>query len=103
MEPIKVLTEEGIKALYGKVTSDISIVENVKLDKNQVLEGAGFQNASQVGVAIDNKITALNLPGTYDSKGAAANALTNAKTYVDGAIKDRVVALTRDEILSHLV
>lgn len=95
-------TRSVADSALAKANSNTTEISTVK-GRVEVLEGAGFQNASQVGVAIDNKITALNLPGTYDSKGAAANALTNAKTYVDGAIKDRVVALTRDEILSHLV
>lgn len=51
MEPIKVLTEEGIKALYGKVTSDISVVENAKLDKNQVFVGtmAEYEEKNALG------------------------------------------------------
>ena len=47
----------------------------------KALEDAGYQNASQVGSAIDAKITALKLAETYDAKGAAATAEQNAKTY----------------------
>ena len=65
----------------------------------ETLENAGYQNASQVGTAIDNKINELNLPGTYEVKGAAAQALVDAKTYVDGEISRRVVALTEEEIM----
>ena len=68
----------------------------------ETLENAGYQNASQVGTAIDNKINELNLPGTYEVKGAAAQALVDAKSYVDGEISRRVVALTNDEIMSIL-
>ena len=68
----------------------------------ETLENAGYQNAVQVGTAIDNKINELNLPGTYEVKGAAAQALVDAKTYVDGEISRRVVALTNDEIMSIL-
>ena len=68
----------------------------------ETLENAGYQTAVQVGTAIDNKINELNLPGTYEVKGAAAQALVDAKTYVDGEISRRVVALTNDEIMSIL-
>ena len=50
----------------------------------KALEDAGYQNAEQVGSAIDAKITALNLANTYDAKGAAAAAETAAKAYTDG-------------------
>ena len=45
----------------------------------KALEDAGFQNAEQVGSAIDTKIAALKLADSYDAKGAAATAETNAK------------------------
>lgn len=48
------------------------------------LEDAGYQNAAQVGSAIDTKIAALDLSNTYETKGAATDALTNAKAYADG-------------------
>lgn len=50
----------------------------------KALEDAGFQNAEQVGSAIDAKIAALKLAETYDAKGAAATAETNAKAHADG-------------------
>lgn len=49
----------------------------------KAIEDAGYQNAEQVGSAIDAKIAALNLANTYDAKGAAAIAETNAKAYAD--------------------
>lgn len=72
----------------------------------KALEDAGFQNAEQVGSAIDAKITALKLAETYDAKGAAAAAETAAKAHADGlntAMNTRVVALEaidHDKILS---
>lgn len=72
----------------------------------KALEDAGFQNAEQVGSAIDAKITALNLANTYDTKGAAAAAETAAKAYADGLNTDmntRVAvleAIDHDKILS---
>ena len=49
----------------------------------KTIEDAGYQNAEQVGSAIDAKIAALNLATTYEAKGAAATAETNAKAYAD--------------------
>lgn len=53
-------------------------------DRVKALEDAGYQNAEQVGSAIDAKIAALNLATTYDAKGAAATAEANAKAHADG-------------------
>ena len=50
----------------------------------KTLEDAGFQNAEQVGSAIDTKIAALKLADSYDTKGAAATAESNAKAHADG-------------------
>ena len=49
----------------------------------KALEDAGYQNAAQVGSAIDAKIAALDLANAYDAKGAAATAETNAKAHAD--------------------
>lgn len=62
----------------------------------KVLEDAGYQNAEAVAAAIDAKITALDLANTYDAKGAAAAAETNAKAHADNlntAMNARVVVL----------
>lgn len=53
-------------------------------DRVKALEDAGYQNAAQVGSAIDAKIAALDLANAYDAKGAAATAEANAKAYADG-------------------
>lgn len=58
----------------------------------KTLEDAGYQNAEQVGSAIDAKITALDLANTYDAKGAAASAETRAKAYADGLAVNYEVA-----------
>ena len=50
----------------------------------KAIEDANYQNADQVGSAIDAKIAALNLANTYDAKGAAAAAESAAKAYADG-------------------
>ena len=61
-------------------------------DRVKALEDAGYQNAAQVGSAIDAKITALDLTNTYDAKGAAHTAEVNAKAYADGLAGNYEVA-----------
>ena len=53
-------------------------------DRVKAIEEAGYQNAAQVGSAIDAKIAALKLAENYDAKGAAAAAESAAKAYADG-------------------
>ena len=74
------------------LASDLSALA----DRVKALEDAGYQNAAQVGSAIDAKIAALDLANAYDAKGAAATAETNAKAHADGlntAMNARVAAL----------
>lgn len=72
----------------------------------KALEDANYQNADQVGSAIDAKIAALKLAESYDAKGAAAAAESAAKAHADGlntAMNTRVAALEaidHDKILS---
>ena len=47
------------------------------------LETAGYQNNAQVQASIEAAIAALKLSETYDAKGAAATAESNAKAYAD--------------------
>ena len=47
------------------------------------LETAGYQTSAQVVASIEAAIAALKLSETYDVKGAAATAETNAKAYAD--------------------
>ena len=62
------------------LASDLSALA----DRVKAIEDAGYQNAAQVGSAIDAKIAALNLANSYDAKGAAATAESNAKAHADG-------------------
>ena len=64
---------------YALATDLTNLATRVK-----ALEDAGYQNAEQVGSAIDAKITALDLANTYEAKGAGATAEANAKAYADG-------------------
>lgn len=61
------------------LASDLTALAN----RVKTLEDADYQNAEQVGSAIDTKIAVLDLANTYEAKGAAASALTTAKAYVD--------------------
>lgn len=61
------------------------------------LENAGHQNAEQVIAAIDEKITALKNENLWDIKGAAAQALADAKSYTDTEVA-KIQALTPTEI-----
>lgn len=69
---------------------------NALVDRVAALENAGYQDAEAVAAAIDAKIAALDLANSYDAKGAAATAETNAKAHADGlnsAMDVRVKAL----------
>ena len=68
----------------------------------KTLEDAGYQNAEQVGSAIDTKIAALKLADNYDAKGAAATAEANAKAYSDGLAKNYATAAQGDKADSAL-
>lgn len=76
----KALKSEGADK-YALASELTALAGRVK-----TLEDAGYQNAEQVGSAIDAKITALDLANTYDAKGAAATAETNAKKHADDLI-----------------
>jgi hypothetical protein len=72
------LKVEGVEK-YALATELSALADRVK-----ALEDAGYQNAAQVGSAIDTKIAALDLANTYEAKGAAEAAETRAKAYADG-------------------
>jgi hypothetical protein len=57
---------------------------NSLADRVKAIEDAKYQDAEQVGSAIDAKIAALDLANTYEVKGAGATAEANAKAYADG-------------------
>ncbi len=76
---------------YALASELNNLAERVK-----TLEDAGYQNAAQVGSAIDAKIAALDLANAYDAKGAAAAAETAAKAHADSLnteMNARVVVL----------
>lgn len=96
----------GDKAVATQISEAITAVNldqyalaselNDLADRVKALEDAGYQDAETVAAAIDAKIAALDLVNTYEAKGAAATALTNAKAYTDeknDAMNARVAVL----------
>ena len=83
VKSIAAAIDEALKAegadKYALASDLVALADRVK-----ALEDAGYQNAEQVGSAIDAKIAALDLANTYDAKGDAAKAETAAKAYADG-------------------
>lgn len=85
------LQVEGVDK-YALATELTTLAGRVK-----TLEDAGYQTATQVTTAINAAIAALNLGTTYETKGAAADALTEAKNYTDSEI-GKIQALSESEI-----
>lgn len=85
------LQVEGVDK-YALATELTTLAGRVK-----TLEDAGYQTAAQVTTAINAAIAALNLGTTYETKGAAADALTEAKNYTDSEI-GKIQALSESEI-----
>lgn len=77
---------------YALASDLTSLTSRVK-----TLEDAGYQTKAQVDSAISAYVTALNLANSYDTKGAAAQALTDAKTYTNTEIA-KIQALSSTEI-----
>ena len=87
----KVDTEGTVTAAINAAITALSIGDYAKAAELTALaarvtslETAGYQNSEQVATAISNAIAALKLSETYDAKGAAAQALVDAKAYADG-------------------
>ena len=59
-------------------------------NRNNAISSAISDEVSDRNSAISSAITNLNLAGTYDALGAAANALADANTYTDGKVADLV-------------
>jgi hypothetical protein len=82
---------EGADAVVdGKVTTlagvvgdaNKGLVKDVKSIQDELNSLSG--GAGSIATQINNAITALDLPNTYEAKGAAEQALTDAKSYADG-------------------
>lgn len=88
----KKFVEDADVVISGKVTalentvgdSTKGLVKDVKSIQDELNSLSG--GAGSIATQIDNAIAALDLPNTYDAKGAAADALDAAKSYVDGKV-----------------
>ena len=81
----KVVTLENI---VGDSTK--GLVKDVKSIQDELDSLSG--GAGSIATQIDNAIAALDLPNTYDAKGAADTAESNAKAYADGLVMTDGVA-----------
>ena len=100
----KVDTEGSVTAAINAAIAAVNIGDYAKAadlialtGRVTALENAGYQNAAQVGSAIDEKIAALKAENLWDAKGAAADALTAANGYTDTEIA-KIQALSNAEI-----
>ena len=81
--------QADLTALEGRVKANEDAIGNDSTATTikghiKALEDANHQSGEQVNTAIQNAIAALKLSETYDAKGAAATAESNAKAYADG-------------------
>lgn len=89
-------TKAHVEGLVNPISADVTALKGTVGDatKGLVMEVASLRTevnalgGGEGGIQgmIDNSIVALNLPNTYDAKGAAATALTEAKSYVDSKV-----------------
>ena len=107
IEDAGIATDEALTALAGKVTTaegkittlegKMTAVEGKASANETAIAGVkGLVGDTAVATQIQNAIAALNLGTTYDAKGAAAQALTDAKSHAAGlnaAMDTRVQAL----------
>lgn len=73
--------------LSGKITVNENAIKAIQDELNSLSGGAG-----SIQTQINNAIAALDLPNTYEAKGAAATAEQNAKDYADGLAGNYEVA-----------
>ena len=94
-----IATDEALSGLAGRVTTAEGEIDALQSDLNTegtglkarmtTAEGAidaleGLVGEKNVATQISEAIAALKLDETYDAKGDAAQALTDAKAYTDG-------------------
>lgn len=92
--------EQTVKAYVDAKTDGIASDAALTALADRVTTAEGDIDALELKVGtdtvskqIDDKIAALNLAETYDAKGAAAQALADAKSYADG--KDAAIAAAK--------
>ena len=88
-ETARTNADAAINSKIGTVTEGQTVVGMIEAVQTTA---GNAQTAEQVGSAIDKKIDALKLSETYDAKGAANDALGEAKTYAVGKANDALTA-----------
>lgn len=91
-------SEASLKAFVNSVIADAGIASDDAMQElaGRVTAVEGLVGDTKVATQISDAIAALDLANTYDAKGAAADALDDAKEYADGlntAMNTRVEAL----------
>jgi hypothetical protein len=81
LEKTKGYVDGADSVLSGKISANELAIKSINEELATLDGGLG-----SVGTQIDNKIAELKLPETYEAKGAAADALDAAKSYVDGKV-----------------
>lgn len=78
-------SEAGLKAFVNTVIAEAGIATNEALTTlaGRVTTVEGLVGDTEVATQISNAINNLNLANTYDAKGSADQALTDAKGYAD--------------------
>lgn len=94
----KAVAEQIADAISAEGLDKYALAADLTTLANRVkaLEDADYASYTEVENVVDGKIAALNLANTYDAKGAAAAAETNAKAHADSlntAMNARVVVL----------
>ena len=82
-------TFEAVNAAINEIAQTVGdensgLVEEVNALRAEMNALGSIDGGDGIGGMIDAKIEALKLPETYEQKGAAATAETNAKAYADG-------------------
>ncbi len=90
---IKVL-EEANEAFETRVKANEDNITAIQDELDSLSGGAG-----SIQTQIDNTIARLDLANTYEAKGAAAQALVDAKVYVDENIYDDSALAGRVEVI----
>ena len=73
---------DGVDAtMSAKVLANEQAIQAINAELDSLSGGAG-----SIQTQINSAISALDLPNTYEAKGEAAQALVDAKDYVDGKV-----------------
>lgn len=98
----RIATLEESDATHNTLLANLRTDVDAKATKEEHNALKALVGTTSVDSQIDAKITALDLANTYEAKGAAAKALTDAKAYADGkdtVMNARVEALEAKDVV----